>query len=109
MPCLPGLPHALTCIHWSRVSANVASCLSTFSTSARMPATKRLARMVDMVTKLSSRATCSRGGGGRTELLWLKAQRLWYGFFAPELGCEDTLSSLCAFSQRRPEQASQEW
>ncbi len=33
-------------------------------------------------------------------ILWLKAQRLWYGLSAPELGCGGALSSLCAFSQR---------
>ncbi len=33
-------------------------------------------------------------------LLWLKAQRLWFGLFGPELWCGGALSSLCAFSQR---------
>ncbi len=59
----------------------------------------------------------SRAGGqqagsrpkGRPGLLWLKAQRLWYGLFGPELGCGDALSSLCAFSQRSPGQASRTW
>eukprot|EP00882_Tetradesmus_deserticola_P032001 GHRQ01036199.1.p1 GENE.GHRQ01036199.1~~GHRQ01036199.1.p1 ORF type:complete len:189 (+),score=12.22 GHRQ01036199.1:272-838(+) len=49
----------LTCTHWSNVSENMFSCFSTRSTSGRMPATKRDARTVDMVTKLSSSTTCS--------------------------------------------------
>mmetsp|Transcript_2865 Transcript_2865/g.10123 ORF Transcript_2865/g.10123 Transcript_2865/m.10123 type:complete len:274 (+) Transcript_2865:848-1669(+) len=45
--------------HSSSVSLNRFSDFSTFSTSERMPDTKRDARMVVMVTMLSSSATCT--------------------------------------------------
>jgi hypothetical protein len=71
---------------------------------------------VSWFLRLSSSSCCSLWeGGGHCSvrggwldwlvtacdaILWLKAQRLWYGLFAPVLGCGDALSSLCAASQR---------